>query len=257
MRNPDLWDRLQAYSFDGAGSAPYSVKLARAEGWSHAFSKRVIEEYRRYAYLTQVSPRQLTPSNGIDAAWHMHLVYTREYWQNFCPNVLGNELHHTPCGGEEEMPRYRDQFAATKALYEAEFGEEPPADIWGRDATPKKRPLRAFARSERGAAGPLRGLLLGAALTALGWYIFEEEIGDILGILVSGAGLWLLINVPIRAWIISRDVKRRRAEGDTTVTTASVFFLWSYESDDPSFDAGGGGGGDGDGGGCGGCGGCG
>ena len=142
MRNPDLWARLQAFEFDnGTGSAPFSVKLARAEGWSKAYTARVIEEYRRFLYLTQVGDRQATPSQIVDAAWHMHLTFTRDYWEDLCPTVIGKPIHHQPCAGEEEMPRYRDQFAATKALYEAEFGAEPPSDIWGRD---RAEPVRRF-----------------------------------------------------------------------------------------------------------------
>ncbi len=148
MRNPQLWARLVAFEFDkGQGSAPYSVKLARAEGWSAAFAARVIEEYRRFLYLTQVSDRQVTPSQIVDAAWHMHLTFTRDYWEDLCPKVIGRPVHHQPCAGEEEMPRYRDQFAATKALYEAEFGAEPPADIWGRNHV---RTARGFAIEEAG-----------------------------------------------------------------------------------------------------------
>ncbi len=149
MRHPELWARLSAYSFDtGTGSAPYSVKLARAEGWSATFTARVIEEYRQFLYLTQVSDRQVTPSQIVDAAWHMHLTFTRDYWEDLCPNVIGAPVHHQPCAGDEEMPRYRDQFGATKALYEAEFGHEPPLEIWGRDKT---RRVKALAMSELGA----------------------------------------------------------------------------------------------------------
>ncbi len=148
MRNPDLWARLRAFEFDkGTGSAPFSVKLARAEGWSTDFTKQVIEEYRRFLYLTQVSDRQVTPSQIVDAAWHMHLTFTRDYWEDLCPNVIGKAVHHQPCAGEEEMPRYRDQFAATKSLYEAEFGGEPPVEIWGRG---KAGPVRRFATEEAG-----------------------------------------------------------------------------------------------------------
>lgn len=151
MRNDELWARLQAHAFDGPGSAPFSVKLARAEGWTPAYTARVIEEYRRFLYLTQISPRQVTPSQIVDAAWHMHLTFTRDYWEVLCPKVIGKPVHHQPCAGEEEMPRYRDQFAATKALYEAEFGAEPPVDIWGRD---RAKSARRMVMSEAGMASP-------------------------------------------------------------------------------------------------------
>lgn len=174
MRNPELWKRLQAHAFDGQGSAPYSVKLARTQGWSRPFTLRVIEEYRRFLYLTQVSSRQVTPSQTVDAAWHLHLTYTRDYWEDFCPKVVGRPIHHQPCAGDEEMPRYRDQFAATKALYEAEFGGEPPSDIWGGEDATKRRPRRQLLRDETG--GIDGGLIFIAIAGCLVLWLMRPEI---------------------------------------------------------------------------------
>ena len=61
----------------------------------------------------------------------MHLTYSRDYWQRFCPEVLEAELHHGPtAGGQLERTRYYDQYAATLRSYEEAFGEAPPSDIW-------------------------------------------------------------------------------------------------------------------------------
>ncbi len=131
MQDIALWKRIAAHQFDApTGSAPFSVKLAQAEGWSKAFTNRVIEEYRRFVYLTQVSDAQVTPSEAVDRAWHMHLTFTRDYWDVFCAEVLGKPLHHEPCAGAEDMPRYRAQYEQTKALYLREFGGPAPADVW-------------------------------------------------------------------------------------------------------------------------------
>ena len=131
-RNPPLWRAIKSHAFDDPeASEPFSVKLVRAEGWSPDFTERVIEEYRRFLYLTQVSERQVTPSETIDRAWHCHLTFTRDYWDVLCAEVLGQPLHHEPCKGQEEMPRYRQQFAETRRLYADEFGELPPEDVWG------------------------------------------------------------------------------------------------------------------------------
>ncbi|MEO1494462.1 MAG: hypothetical protein AAFV19_20130 [Pseudomonadota bacterium] len=131
MQKPDLWKRLEAHQFDAeTGSEPFSRKLAAAEGWSDEFTARAIEEYRRFLYLTQVSADQVTPSQIIDRVWHLHLTFTHDYWDVMCDQVLGARLHHDPCAGAEEMPRYNAQFAATWALYRVEFGEAPPDEFW-------------------------------------------------------------------------------------------------------------------------------
>jgi hypothetical protein len=131
MTDPELWQRIKAHRFDSAaGSEPYSVKLATAEGWSQAHAFEVIQEYRKFLYLTQICDAPVTPSEAIDRAWHMHMTFTRNYWEELCDKVLGAKLHHDPCAGAEEMPRYHEQYAKTRALYLAEFGSEPPVSIW-------------------------------------------------------------------------------------------------------------------------------
>ncbi|WP_443026122.1 glycine-rich domain-containing protein, partial [Sphingomonas sp. CCH9-H8] len=69
-----------------------------------------------------------TPSDAVDQAWHLHLTYTRDYWEHFCPDVLGRALHHGPtAGGADEHRRYYRQYAETLARYEAAFGIAPPS----------------------------------------------------------------------------------------------------------------------------------
>ena len=257
MRDPDLWARLQAHVFDSADSAaPYSVKLARAEGWSAAYTARVIEEYRRFLYLTQVSDTQVTPCQVVDAAWHMHLTFTRDYWGALCPEVIGKPVHHQPCAGEEEMPRYRDQFAATKALYRAEFGEDPPADIWA--CTPQRRALPQFWRSEAAAAGPATVAIL--ALFA-GIVAYAAYSNDNVGVVMWIALIAALVLTRL-AWVRFQNVRedRKRPRYGESAPGLSGLDWFFYESPRAGFDINEGfgdigGGGDGDGGGCGGCGG--
>jgi len=74
---------------------------------------------------------EVTPSDAVDQAWHLHLTYSRDYWQTFCPEVLRADLHHGPTrGGPVERERYYRQYAGTLTFYEAAFGEPPPTDIW-------------------------------------------------------------------------------------------------------------------------------
>ncbi|ABD56218.1 glycine-rich domain-containing protein [Jannaschia sp. CCS1] len=215
MRNPELWARLQSHGFDGPGSAPFSVKLARAERWSPAFTARVIEEYRRFLYLTQVSARQVTPSQIVDAAWHMHLTYTRDYWDVLCPDVIGKPVHHQPCAGEEEMPRYRDQFAATKALYEAEFSAEPPADIWGReDATVQRKP-QMLVRDETG-AGTMSPVFIAMIPFLVCAYVALTDPSPLMIILtiVTGIMFFVVLFGPSQRRRPRGNKRRRRRERD-------------------------------------------
>lgn len=135
--DPALWRRLSAHPLDQAKAEfPFSRRLARENGWSSGFTRRAIEEYRRFCYLAMVAGHEVTPSDAIDQVWHLHLQYTRDYWHEFCPSVLGRSLHHQPTrGGASERSRYRANYRATLASYRRHFGAPPPADLWPDEQT--------------------------------------------------------------------------------------------------------------------------
>lgn len=160
-----LWRRLQRFELDDPSSRlPFTRRLARENGWRLGYTLRVVQEYRRFVYLAMVAGHEVTPSDEVDQAWHLHLIYTRSYWEDLCGEVLGRSLHHGPTrGGGAEQSRYSDQYEATLESYRRVFGVEPPADIWPpsaerfgidavrvrRDAAwtlPKPRRLRALLR---------------------------------------------------------------------------------------------------------------
>ena len=128
----DLWARLEAFDLDATGAAlPFSQRLARDNGWSPAFAHRVGLEYKRFVFLAATCGHPVTPSDEVDQAWHLHLVYTRSYWDELCGQVLGFALHHGPTrGGAAEGQKFGDWYARTLQSYYAAFGELPPADIW-------------------------------------------------------------------------------------------------------------------------------
>lgn len=127
-----LWLALSHYSIGPDDTAlSFAGRLARENGWRAAHAARVIEEYKRFAFLAVTAGHEVTPSDAVDQAWHLHLTYSRDYWERFCPAILGCALHHGPtAGGAGERQRHFEQYAMTLKAYEAAFGAPPPADIW-------------------------------------------------------------------------------------------------------------------------------
>ena len=131
MQNPELWTHLKIHPLVPPEYEDAFVdKLMRAQGWTPAQAKGAIEEYRRFLYLTQVMESEATPSEPVDAVWHLHMTYTHAYWDDLCKGVLGRKLHHLPGADAAEMPRFRAQYAETRRRYEVEFGQEPPRLFW-------------------------------------------------------------------------------------------------------------------------------
>jgi hypothetical protein len=126
-----LWAALSGYPIGSEGTAlSFTARLARENGWTTEQAERVIEEYRRFAFLTVRAGHEVTPSDAVDQAWHLHLCYTRDYWERFCP-LLGAPLHHGPTrGGAAENARFYDNYCATLRSYERLFGCPAPADLW-------------------------------------------------------------------------------------------------------------------------------
>lgn len=177
-----VWQRLSSYEIGPPEAAlPFAARLARDNGWSAATAARVIEEYRRFAFLAVTGDNHVTPSDAVDQAWHLHLTYTRDYWERFCPETLGKPLHHGPtAGGPDEQHRFFRQYADTLARYEAAFGQAPPSDIWPSAAQrlvddPRARrvhPRDAFILSRRQAALLLLAFI---GLTALALYLWVQQ----------------------------------------------------------------------------------
>lgn len=158
-----MWRRLEVYSPDLEGAAfPYSARLAKENGWSRAHAKRVIEEYKRFAFLSVASGHPVTPSLAVDEAWHLHLLYTEDYWNRFCGQVLGRPLHHCPSrGGDQEESKFQGWYELTLESYRRLFEADPPHDIW-------PGPLRPKRRSIVRRAWPILALVTAAVLIGLG-----------------------------------------------------------------------------------------
>lgn len=132
MRNKGLWERLQTFELDdGQAHFRFTDRLAQENGWSPAFAKRATEEYKKFVYLAMIAGHPVTPSDIVDQVWHLHLTFTRSYWEDMCGRVIGKPLHHGPTlGGAAEDAKYREQYTATLQLYEREFGTPAPLAVW-------------------------------------------------------------------------------------------------------------------------------
>ncbi len=158
----DLWQCISAHQIGPAdASLTFIARLARENRWSLAKAEQVVEEYRRFCYLAVTAGHEVTPSDAVDQVWHLHLTYSRDYWEVFCPQVLQADLHHGPTsGGPVEAGRYYCQYAATLAAYEATFGEAPPAAIWPAAA-------KRFKVDPRGVRVNLSGVIVVSRRVAL------------------------------------------------------------------------------------------
>ena len=127
----DLWLRIRNHKI-GSVEVEYSFinRLAFENRWSKSFSLKVLEEYKRFIYLLCRCKHPVTPSVEIDQVWHLHLLYTRDYWDEFVPKLTKVPHHEPTLGGQDETRKFFEYYENTKDSYEKIFDESPPPTIW-------------------------------------------------------------------------------------------------------------------------------
>ena len=127
-----LYGHIQAFSLDQPNvELSFSQRLAKENDWSLVYAHEAIEEYKKFAFLSVAAEHPVIPSDPIDQVWHLHLTYTRSYWDNFCLKLLRQPLHHDPAlGGLAEKQQFKDFYGKTLESYQQFFGVEPPARVW-------------------------------------------------------------------------------------------------------------------------------
>ena len=128
----ELWNKISSFEIDDLDSKfNFSARLSRDNSWTSAYTKRVIGEYKRFIFLCCVSDFSVTPSDEVDKAWHLHLIYTDSYWNQMCEKLSKRPIHHCPTkGGAKEREKFKVAYQKTLENYKLYFGENPPKDIW-------------------------------------------------------------------------------------------------------------------------------
>ena len=128
----DLYVKLETLRIAPPGACrTFEQRLAIEQRWTEEFTAGAMREYRRFLYLAATCGHRVSPSPAVDAVWHLHLLYTRSYWDDLCGRVLQKPLHHDPATGAlEEKARLVDDYRLTLQSYERCFGEPAPTLYW-------------------------------------------------------------------------------------------------------------------------------
>lgn len=184
LKDESLWIRILGFSLDAPDADfPFSKKLAKEENWSADFTRKAIDEYKKFIYLCCILPNGASPSKIVDKVWHMHLIYTQNYWEDFCPNILKRPLHHHPSkGGQSEKMKHTDWFSDTLKNYMMVFQSEAPEEIWTQQVKSETKirwwkklslvPLFAILMTLTSCLGEVLTTLFGILFSLLGIFLF-------------------------------------------------------------------------------------
>lgn len=140
--HPPTLAEVMAFELDESG-APFTFtqRLAKENIWPLTFAVRVADEYKKFMFLAAAAGHAVSPSPIVDQAWHLHLAYTRSYWDDLCEKILHRKIHHIPTTGRaDESAKFGGWYENTLASYRTLIGAEPPGDIWPDD---KNKPVNA------------------------------------------------------------------------------------------------------------------
>ncbi|HZF30172.1 MAG TPA: hypothetical protein VE907_13725 [Gammaproteobacteria bacterium] len=249
------WQRLLNLELDASDTAlPFSERLARENGWSARFADRAMEEYRKFCFLAVHAGHPVTPSEEVDQVWHLHMLYSRHYWDTLCRDTLETSLHHGPTqGGAAEGRKYHEWYEDTLASYRRYFGG-PPEEVWPA-ARERFDPRNDFVRVNRRDVvtfdrallrrGAL-GVLLGGGVLAMARAFAQGEpktpssaAGALLLLVMFVALVIALVRVAARG---KRQAprKRRRGHADAAVVGAGGSATGNHCPDGSGGHAGGG-----------------
>jgi hypothetical protein len=190
QRTPEqevFYERIRAHLTDLTAKSHFTARLAKENGWSSAFAQAVIEEYAKFLFIAREGGHPVAPPPKIDLAWHLHLLYTKEYWSDFCPNVLGFKLEHSPhTGNPADGEKFDDWASQTRQSYRKFFGI--PNRIW---MPPKPEPNQAVLGA--GIATFIVGLFMFLLSNTLQLPLF----GYVVGIALALVGVFIMIKAHI------------------------------------------------------------
>jgi hypothetical protein len=175
-------EAIEQHLVDLDATYGFIARLARENHWHPSFARRVMKEYARFLFIAREGGHPVSPPPIIDKAWHLHLLHTREYWSDFCPNVLGMDLDHIPdTAGPTHQARLAEWSRQTLASYQKYFGEPPP--LWTDN---RSEGMRAGMRV---IALLLMGAGLGAVGTAVALSMISLAAGGVVAIVIGALAL--------------------------------------------------------------------
>jgi hypothetical protein len=132
LPSPTLYKELMNFSFSEIeDECTFQQRLEVENAWSATFAKQVIFEYKHFLFLAATCSHPVTPSEEVDQVWHLHLLYSRSYWDDLCSSILKFPLHHVPTkGGKSEQRKFIQWYRKTLQSYEETFDKKPSAIIW-------------------------------------------------------------------------------------------------------------------------------
>lgn len=141
--------------------AAYLTDSKKGCGWTLEQALRAIKRYKTFLFISYLYPQLLlVPTPEIDRVWHVHILHTRQYY-NDCHRVFGRFIHHEPDSeleGKSHQSNFAQAFAQTQALLAVYEGYFNVAGLGEMEWHPALRSASAENQRQLGSGGEERNL---------------------------------------------------------------------------------------------------
>lgn len=88
---------------------------------SHSEAQELFDDTKRFLFLAAITGKDISPTKPIDEAWHIFLLFTKDY-SEFCFRFFGQMIHHHPFDESELKEDKTDNIGVTLQLARSLFG---------------------------------------------------------------------------------------------------------------------------------------
>lgn len=87
----------------------------------HSEARELFDDTKRFLFLAAITGKKISPSKPIDEAWHIFLLFTKDY-SDFCVRFFGQMIHHHPFDESEHKENKMNNIDMTLQLARFHFG---------------------------------------------------------------------------------------------------------------------------------------
>jgi hypothetical protein len=97
IKNQYLWFKIKNTSLlnGDIDNLIFKNRLMLKFKWSNTTCDDMILQYKQFLFIAATSNEKETPTQAVDDVWHEHILYTRDYFENWA-KLLGKTIHHEP-----------------------------------------------------------------------------------------------------------------------------------------------------------------
>jgi hypothetical protein len=97
IKNQWLWHKIKNANLltGDVDNNIFKNRLKAKYKWTEEKCDDLISQYKQFLFIAATSNESETPTQEVDEVWHEHILFTRDYFDDWT-KILGKTIHHAP-----------------------------------------------------------------------------------------------------------------------------------------------------------------